>query len=587
MRRLLSLSSLLLAFALTTQAAYYIVGNDPFGGWNPAGGVEMTLQSNGTYSCKATINGTVWFVFADGLNSDWSVFNSTYRIGPLNGDQTVQLDSYVTTQRAGGDNGAYKFTGSNSEYTITLNPSTWQFIIEGTYTPPPVTTYTVAGSSEALFGTVWDPTNQANDMEKLADGTYRWKKDKVTLNGDENVEFKIVENHDWGVAYPSENYVMPVEKTGSYDVEIRFNSSTGEITCKKELTGGGGSSIYGDLNGDGEVTIADVNMLIDAILKDSHDVGLDINGDNEINIADVMVLIDLLLNPVPKDLKGDIITDFTEDGKVWVSYTGNENVTLTVVLNGEDVELHDGYFYLSNYGENVIEVTVRANGYNTLTMTFIIDWEETIPPEKIATPDILFDLTEDFAIIEAVGDGEIHLFINGVEVENPCYYERGDEDVEIEVTAIAQKEGALDSDPAYSMITIPAKDEGTTPYDPHMEGYWVVLYDKDGSEIWYQLYYGGDGDFMTTLTLYNEVFGNEVNADVPFHFVIDGIQYGPEDDGTIPVLGSAIDNPLFESSNNFVMTAGYSYSIGVVTNYDTGQLYMYMVKHIQVGLNQH
>ena len=97
----------------------------------------MTPQSDGTYTCKATINGTIWFVFADGLSADWGVFNSTYRIGPLNGDQTVELYTYVTTQRAG-DSGAYKFTGSGEEYTITLNPNTWQFIIEGIYTPPPV-----------------------------------------------------------------------------------------------------------------------------------------------------------------------------------------------------------------------------------------------------------------------------------------------------------------------------------------------------------------------------------------------------------------------------------------------------------------
>ena len=56
--------------AFTSQAACYIVGNDPFGNWNPADGVEMTENADGSYSYTATINGSVWFVFSTGLDSD-------------------------------------------------------------------------------------------------------------------------------------------------------------------------------------------------------------------------------------------------------------------------------------------------------------------------------------------------------------------------------------------------------------------------------------------------------------------------------------------------------------------------------------
>lgn len=54
----------------------------------------------------------------------------------------------------------------------------------------------------------------------------------------------------------------------------------------------------GDVNGDGEVNVADVNMLINMILSgDSQgtDSG-DINGDGEVTIADVNALIDIILN---------------------------------------------------------------------------------------------------------------------------------------------------------------------------------------------------------------------------------------------------------------------------------------------------
>ena len=54
----------------------------------------------------------------------------------------------------------------------------------------------------------------------------------------------------------------------------------------------------GDVNGDGEVNIADVNMLIDIILggEDNSDGRSDVNLDQEVNIADVNDDIDIILN---------------------------------------------------------------------------------------------------------------------------------------------------------------------------------------------------------------------------------------------------------------------------------------------------
>lgn len=50
-----------------------------------------------------------------------------------------------------------------------------------------------------------------------------------------------------------------------------------------------------DVNVDGEVNIADVNAVIDAILSDSAPASCDVNGDGEVNIADVNALIDYIL----------------------------------------------------------------------------------------------------------------------------------------------------------------------------------------------------------------------------------------------------------------------------------------------------
>ena len=55
------------------------------------------------------------------------------------------------------------------------------------------------------------------------------------------------------------------------------------------------SSPQGDVNGDGEVNIADVNAVIDMILSGTYLTQGDVNADGETNIADVSTLIDLIL----------------------------------------------------------------------------------------------------------------------------------------------------------------------------------------------------------------------------------------------------------------------------------------------------
>jgi len=71
-----------------------------------------------------------------------------------------------------------------------------------------------------------------------------------------------------------------------------------EVSCEVVVTSGG--STPGDVNGDGEVSVADVNSLISAILggriPDEAAQYYDINGDGEIGVADVNLLIHMILN---------------------------------------------------------------------------------------------------------------------------------------------------------------------------------------------------------------------------------------------------------------------------------------------------
>ena len=97
-------------------------------------------------------------------------------------------------------------------------------------------TYTVAGSSETAFGTTWDPTNTANDMIKLEDGTYKWEKTGLTLAAGD-VKFKVCQDHDWAVAYPAQDYVLNIPEAGIYTITITYNPEGNVVAADAVKTG--------------------------------------------------------------------------------------------------------------------------------------------------------------------------------------------------------------------------------------------------------------------------------------------------------------------------------------------------------------
>ena len=240
--------------AFSSQAACYIVGDAPFGGWNPGEGVEMTLNGDGSYSYTTAVNGTIYFVFATGLDSNWDTFNSTYRHGPSGSDAVVVIGEWMDAPQ-GGDK-AYKLTGNGSEYVFTFNPYINKCKVEGYVVPPtPIETYTVAGAPAAIFGTEWDPTNVENDMTEQADGTFALTKYNCQLAGSE-LEFKVTGNHSWDNAWPDNNVVVSVEEAGLYDVTFIINPENKDVTYNVVKSGEfdprtGELYILGEVNGNG------------------------------------------------------------------------------------------------------------------------------------------------------------------------------------------------------------------------------------------------------------------------------------------------------------------------------------------------
>ena len=185
--------------------------------------------------------------------------------------------------------------------------------------------------------------------------------------------------------------------------------------------------------------------------------------------------------------------------------------------------------------------------------------------------------------------------IDGEVVDNPTTIARGEEDVVVTVTATAQAEGQLISETAEEVVTIPAY-----VYDPegHMTGYWVVLIDKNGEEVWEKLEDTNPNDpnqYVTTVALHYSQFGGKplsgemTDADnpmVPFFFMIDGVRYACDDAEVEPVYGNANENPLFMTDNYWVVPVGYFYTIGVLTDPINEGLLLQISKGVYTGIEE-
>lgn len=112
----------------------------------------------------------------------------------------------------------------------------------------------------------------------------------------------------------------------------------------------------------------------------------------------------------------------------------------------------------------------------------------------------------------------------------------------------------------YATLTV-TFDDVTWEQDPHNEGYWVVLLDKNGNEVWFPLFFMNDNTWKNMIDLYPSIYGE---YEVYFHFVINGETYGPPGDiDTFYDLDNIYWNPLVSSSTtNYYTNTGFSCIIG-------------------------
>ena len=144
----------------------------------------------------------------------------------------------------------------------------------------------------------------AEDYERGASGISLWA---GSFNNDADATLNVDYSTDGGATWTTlasitttrgslQQYVLPADIVGT--VRFRIAQTSGTRVNIDDITIYG-QPLVGDVNGDREVNLADVNTLIGIILGDKADAETmrraDVNVDDEINLGDVNALIDIIL----------------------------------------------------------------------------------------------------------------------------------------------------------------------------------------------------------------------------------------------------------------------------------------------------
>ena len=126
------------------------------------------------------------------------------------------------------------------------------------------------------------------------------------------------------------------------------------------------AAVRPDVNNDGEVTISDVNMVIDIILSDSAILAGDVNDDGEINIIDINTVIDIILRggeePDGPVVGGDIsmLTKYEAHQRMALGY----GVTSAYYRDINNQRINDVITWVKQQGWNAARVRLFVNPEN-------------------------------------------------------------------------------------------------------------------------------------------------------------------------------------------------------------------------------
>ena len=222
-----------------------------------------------------------------------------------------------------------------------------------------------------------------------------------------------------------------------------------------------------------------------------------------------------------------VITFNEVENGLYVDVQGQGNLTVNITINDESVDVDQFPFFVPRtYEDQIVYVNAVSDGYGNLdvlpagtTDSYVLS-AAPVPPDPVVTPKPHFRVEEEetYVIIHAepgddpqgiFGEMAVYLYIQGQQVNNPCYVDRTDEVQDLDISAYAVSLSNQDALPSETAVLIyyidplePAVPEVTSA--PAFEGYYtedygyvLLIYPTEPSTIFYRIgvKVGSDWDF--------------------------------------------------------------------------------------------
>ncbi len=192
-------------------------------------------------------------------------------------------------------------------------------------------------------------------------------------------------------------------------------------------------------------------------------------------------------------LQGDItIGAVDKNGKVYVAYSGNEDVVLTATVDGEAVEIENGYIQLPDYGtyEIVVTATATEEHYDAKSETATRTWDAPKVYEVVA-PTVEGAMGENGYVINVTNNDPyatvtLYVTIDGERkayTEFPVVIPQTEEDQYISYYATATLNEAPEGYDEWENATTAVKTDWIDALPKEFQGSVVVNVDENGNVI--------------------------------------------------------------------------------------------------------
>ncbi len=211
----------------------------------------------------------------------------------------VDIPNSVTTI----GNGAFMYCSGLTNLDI---PNTVNYIGQGAFSYcTDLTNVTIPNSvthiEEEAFSCCWALTDVYSHITDLSNVT----------SGD---NLFMIDDSDYD--YSGRTLHVPEGTVDAYQDDWRWSRFFGQIVEMEPET-----VLIGDVNGDGEVNLADINAIVDIILGVNDDTtAADVNDDGEINIGDLNAIINIIQTTETGDDEHEWVDLGLPSGTLWAAY---------------------------------------------------------------------------------------------------------------------------------------------------------------------------------------------------------------------------------------------------------------------------